>query len=98
MSACACHRVFVCGPGQIRNTIVGWANSVEDPRDANVIAFTERIARIVENGVGGRGGRVCVGALYLKVPSFSPQEKEGVDAVSAGAILSDYQRVRVENV
>ncbi|XP_077416063.1 diphthine--ammonia ligase isoform X1 [Vanacampus margaritifer] len=26
------------------------------------------------------------------------KEKEGVDAVSAGAILSDYQRVRVENV
>lgn len=32
-------------------------------------------------------------------PSFLfPQEKEGVDAVSVGAILSDYQRVRVENV
>ncbi|CAG5866574.1 unnamed protein product [Menidia menidia] len=30
--------------------------------------------------------------------SFAPQEKEGVDAVSVGAILSDYQRVRVENV
>ncbi|KAM9787957.1 diphthine--ammonia ligase isoform 3-T5 [Syngnathus typhle] len=28
----------------------------------------------------------------------SPSEKEGVDAVSAGAILSDYQRVRLENV
>ncbi|TWW71949.1 Diphthine--ammonia ligase [Takifugu flavidus] len=27
-----------------------------------------------------------------------PQEKEGVEAVSVGAILSDYQRVRVENV
>ncbi|XP_061650843.1 diphthine--ammonia ligase isoform X2 [Phyllopteryx taeniolatus] len=26
------------------------------------------------------------------------EEKEGVDAVSAGAILSDYQRIRVENV
>lgn len=28
----------------------------------------------------------------------SPQEKEGVEAVSVGAILSDYQRVRVENM
>lgn len=27
-----------------------------------------------------------------------PQEKEGVEAVSVGAILSDYQRVRVENM
>lgn len=26
------------------------------------------------------------------------QEKEGVEAVSVGAILSDYQRIRVENV
>lgn len=29
---------------------------------------------------------------------LSLQEKEGVEAVSVGAILSDYQRIRVENV
>lgn len=29
---------------------------------------------------------------------FAAQEKEGVEAISVGAILSDYQRVRVENV
>lgn len=32
--------------------------------------------------------------LYINVL----QDKEGVEAVSVGAILSDYQRVRVENV
>lgn len=29
---------------------------------------------------------------------LSSQEKEAIEAVSVGAILSDYQRVRVENV
>lgn len=29
---------------------------------------------------------------------FAQEEEEGVEAVSVGAILSDYQRVRVENV
>lgn len=36
--------------------------------------------------------------LILFPPTSPPQEKEGVEAVSVGAILSDYQRVRVENV
>ncbi|XP_075440800.1 uncharacterized protein LOC142486024, partial [Ascaphus truei] len=36
--------------------------------------------------------------LHLISPPFVLQEKESVDSVSVGAILSDYQRVRVENV
>lgn len=36
--------------------------------------------------------------FYVSSIFLFPQEKEGVDAVSVGAILSDYQRVRVENV
>lgn len=29
---------------------------------------------------------------------FEFQEKENIEAVSSGSILSDYQRIRVENV
>lgn len=37
--------------------------------------------------------------LFLKLNLFLYfQEKEEVEGISVGAILSDYQRVRVENV
>lgn len=36
--------------------------------------------------------------LYNSIFLSNPQEKEAVEGVSVGAILSDYQRVRVENV
>lgn len=41
-----------------------------------------------------------VTCLFLKLYFFSFvfQEKEEVEGISVGAILSDYQRVRVENV
>ncbi|KAG9336693.1 hypothetical protein JZ751_003041, partial [Albula glossodonta] len=39
-----------------------------------------------------------VTAARVPLSKLSFKEKEGVEAVSVGAILSDYQRVRVENV
>lgn len=44
----------------------------------------------------GKEGGFYVFAFLLSFPF--PQEKEGVEAVSVGAILSDYQRVRVEHM
>ncbi|XP_074250223.1 diphthine--ammonia ligase isoform X6 [Saimiri boliviensis] len=41
---------------------------------------------------------VKVGATFLDVMSSVFLEKEEVEGISVGAILSDYQRVRVENV
>ncbi|GAA6109263.1 diphthine--ammonia ligase [Tachysurus ichikawai] len=49
----------------------------------------------------GRGPAFCRGnnkSVSECDPMFCYNEKEGVEAVSVGAILSDYQRVRVENV
>lgn len=36
--------------------------------------------------------------LFFMLYFFYFQEKEEVEGISVGAILSDYQRVRVENV
>ena len=58
------------------------------PWDGDIILLLQCTLHILYNGKGKKFSSIF----------FSPQEKEGVEAVSVGAILSDYQRVRVENV
>lgn len=42
---------------------------------------------------------VCIDIyMYISIIHIFFQERENIEAVSSGAILSDYQRIRVENV
>lgn len=62
------------------------------PWDSDIILPFQCTLRRLYNGKGEK-------SLWLRfLHLFSPQEKEGVEAVSVGAILSEYQRIRVENV
>lgn len=66
--------------------------SIWPPWDGDIISPLQ--CTLLYNGKGKK-------SFAVKFPPYfftSPQEKEGVEAVSVGAILSDYQRVRVENV
>ena len=41
---------------------------------------------------------IIIHIYFSKIYYIFFQERENIEAVSSGAILSDYQRIRVENV